>query len=100
MKAGLIAYLLSLLDGNNLKAVKNSPSVKAQIVKALKAMLRSMEYGEQVRISGMTYDQSCASFHVTVCCRFKLNLTSLQYGQPTKTRCTTYLYRRPRSPAI
>ena len=49
MKANLIAYLLSLLEGNNLKGVKNAPSVKAQIVKALKAMMRSLEYGEQVR---------------------------------------------------
>ena len=49
MKAGLISYLLKLLEGNSLRAVKNAPSVKAQIVKALKAMMRSLEYGEQVR---------------------------------------------------
>ena len=48
MKAGLIAYLLTLLEGNSLRAVKNAPSVKAQIVKALKAMMRSLEYGEPV----------------------------------------------------
>ena len=48
MKAGLIAYLLKLLEGDSLRAVKNAPSVKAQIVKALKAMMRSLEYGEQV----------------------------------------------------
>ncbi|XP_067952104.1 dnaJ homolog subfamily C member 13-like [Watersipora subatra] len=44
----LIPYLLSLLRGH-LEGVDSQAAVKAQIVKALKAMLLSLEFGERVR---------------------------------------------------
>ncbi|XP_076821267.1 dnaJ homolog subfamily C member 13-like isoform X2 [Clavelina lepadiformis] len=49
MKTGLIPYLLHLLEGSSLRGVKNVQSVKAQIVKSLKAMMRSMEFGERIQ---------------------------------------------------
>ena len=43
----LVQYLLSLLDGA-LKEVENPAATKAQIVKALKAMLRDLQHGDEV----------------------------------------------------
>jgi len=44
----LVAYLLELLDGTGLQGVENVSSTKAQIVKSLKAMACSLDYGDQV----------------------------------------------------
>lgn len=41
-------FLLKLLEAG-LEAIDNPPATKAQIVKALKAMQRSLLYGEQVK---------------------------------------------------
>ena len=43
----MVQYLLKLLEAG-LEALDNPASTKAQIVKALKAMQRSLQYGEQV----------------------------------------------------
>lgn len=43
----LVQYLLSLLSGT-LKAVENQAATKAQIVKALKAMVRDLTHGIEV----------------------------------------------------
>ncbi|XP_019613643.1 PREDICTED: dnaJ homolog subfamily C member 13-like [Branchiostoma belcheri] len=48
IEAELVQYLLRLLDGG-LEQVENPAGTKAQIVKSLKAMTRSLEYGEQVQ---------------------------------------------------
>lgn len=47
LKSELLPFLLRLLEGG-LEAVDNPAATKAQIVKALKAMQRSLQYGEQV----------------------------------------------------
>ncbi|XP_076446613.1 dnaJ homolog subfamily C member 13-like isoform X1 [Babylonia areolata] len=47
LKADLVPFLLRLLEGG-LEAVENPAATKAQIVKALKAMQRSLQCGEQV----------------------------------------------------
>ena len=47
LKAEMVQYLLKLLEAG-LEALDNPASTKAQIVKALKAMQRSLQYGEQV----------------------------------------------------
>ena len=47
IKCRLVAYLLSILD-NGLHGEKNAGSTKAQIVKTLKSMMTSIEYGEEV----------------------------------------------------
>ncbi|XP_025080789.1 dnaJ homolog subfamily C member 13-like isoform X2 [Pomacea canaliculata] len=47
LKSDLLPFLLRLLEGG-LEAVENPASTKAQIVKALKAMQRSLQYGEQI----------------------------------------------------
>ncbi|KAK0045772.1 dnaJ subfamily C member 13-like isoform X1 [Biomphalaria pfeifferi] len=47
LSADLIPYLLKLLEGG-LEAMDNPASTKAQIVKALKAMQRSLAHGEKV----------------------------------------------------
>ncbi|CAH1789259.1 unnamed protein product [Owenia fusiformis] len=47
IKTEMIQFLLRLLEGG-LEAVDNPAGVKAQIVKALKAMQTSLQYGEQV----------------------------------------------------
>ncbi|GAB6018577.1 DnaJ sub C member 13 [Chamberlinius hualienensis] len=47
LEADLIPYLLSLLEGG-LECVENPASTKAQIVKALKAATRSLQYGDKV----------------------------------------------------
>ena len=45
----MVKFLLTILD-SPLTGVKNASGTKAQIVKALKAMLRDLNYGEQVRV--------------------------------------------------
>ena len=45
----MVQYLLKLLEAG-LEALDNPASTKAQIVKALKAMQRSLQYGEQVSL--------------------------------------------------
>ena len=47
LKTEMVQYLLKLLEAG-LEALDNPASTKAQIVKALKAMQRSLQYGEQV----------------------------------------------------
>lgn len=47
LDAGLLQYLLGLLEGR-LETAENGAATKAQIVKALKAMGRSILYGERV----------------------------------------------------
>ncbi|XP_046378006.2 dnaJ homolog subfamily C member 13-like [Haliotis rufescens] len=47
LKNDLLPFLLRLLEGG-LEAVENPAATKAQIVKALKAMQRSLLYGEQI----------------------------------------------------
>ncbi|PNI96167.1 DNAJC13 isoform 8, partial [Pan troglodytes] len=44
----LVPYLLKLLEGIGLENLDSPAATKAQIVKALKAMTRSLQYGEQV----------------------------------------------------
>nr|XP_014352446.1 PREDICTED: dnaJ homolog subfamily C member 13 [Latimeria chalumnae] len=48
LKADLVPYLLRLLEGAGLENLENPAATKAQIVKALKSMNRSLHYGEQV----------------------------------------------------
>ncbi|KAH0503542.1 DnaJ-like protein subfamily C member 13 [Microtus ochrogaster] len=48
LKAELVPYLLKLLEGIGLENIDSPAATKAQIVKALKAMTRSLQYGEQV----------------------------------------------------
>lgn len=47
LKFELVQYLLNLLNGA-LKTVENPAATKAQIVKALKAMLRDLTHGEEI----------------------------------------------------
>lgn len=44
-------YLLRLLEGIGLETLENPSATKAQIVKALKSMSRSLQYGDQVAMS-------------------------------------------------
>lgn len=44
----LVPYLLKLLEGVGLETLENPSAIKAQIVKALKSMTRSLQFGEQV----------------------------------------------------
>ncbi|KAI1902089.1 hypothetical protein AGOR_G00041120 [Albula goreensis] len=48
LRVGLVPYLLQLLEGVGLETLENVSATKAQIVKALKSMTRSLQYGEQV----------------------------------------------------
>uniref|UniRef100_A0A803SPR7 DnaJ heat shock protein family (Hsp40) member C13 n=1 Tax=Anolis carolinensis TaxID=28377 RepID=A0A803SPR7_ANOCA len=48
LKADLVPYLLKLLEGVGLENLDSPSATKAQIVKALKSMTRSLQYGEQV----------------------------------------------------
>ncbi|TRY98042.1 hypothetical protein DNTS_004430 [Danionella cerebrum] len=58
LRAGLVQYLLELLEGAAvLESLENPAATKAQIVKALKAMTRSLTLGEQVRLG---VGSSCA----------------------------------------
>ena len=49
LRVELVPYLLRLLEGIGLETLDNPSATKAQIVKALKSMTRSLHYGEQVR---------------------------------------------------
>ncbi|KAJ8397415.1 hypothetical protein AAFF_G00439640 [Aldrovandia affinis] len=48
LRVGLVPYLLQLLEGVGLETLENPSATKAQIVKALKSMMQSLQYGEQV----------------------------------------------------
>uniref|UniRef100_A0A1A8JGA7 DnaJ (Hsp40) homolog, subfamily C, member 13 n=1 Tax=Nothobranchius kuhntae TaxID=321403 RepID=A0A1A8JGA7_NOTKU len=48
LRVELVPYLLRLLEGIGLETLENPSATKAQIVKALKSMTRSLQYGEQV----------------------------------------------------
>ncbi|KAK2499613.1 hypothetical protein MC885_004710, partial [Smutsia gigantea] len=48
LKADLVPYLLKLLEGIGLENLDSPSATKAQIVKALKVMTRSLQHGEQV----------------------------------------------------
>uniref|UniRef100_A0A3Q1H7F9 J domain-containing protein n=1 Tax=Anabas testudineus TaxID=64144 RepID=A0A3Q1H7F9_ANATE len=48
LRVELVPYLLKLLEGIGLETLDNPSATKAQIVKALKSMTRSLQYGEQV----------------------------------------------------
>ncbi|XP_053811379.1 dnaJ homolog subfamily C member 13 isoform X1 [Vidua macroura] len=48
LKADLVPYLLKLLEGVGLENLESPSATKAQIVKTLKSMSRSLQYGEQV----------------------------------------------------
>uniref|UniRef100_W5N2E9 DnaJ heat shock protein family (Hsp40) member C13 n=1 Tax=Lepisosteus oculatus TaxID=7918 RepID=W5N2E9_LEPOC len=48
LKVDLVPYLLRLLEGVGLETLENPAATKAQIVKALKSMTRSLQYGDQV----------------------------------------------------
>ncbi|XP_059584765.1 dnaJ homolog subfamily C member 13 isoform X1 [Alligator mississippiensis] len=48
LKADLVPYLLKLLEGIGLENLESPSATKAQIVKTLKSMTRSLQYGEQV----------------------------------------------------
>ncbi|XP_069068012.1 dnaJ homolog subfamily C member 13 isoform X2 [Pleurodeles waltl] len=48
LKVDLVPYLLRLLEGQGLENLDSPSATKAQIVKALKSMTRSLQYGEQV----------------------------------------------------
>lgn len=50
LKADLVPYLLKLLEGIGLENLESPSATKAQIVKALKAMTRSLQHGEQVSL--------------------------------------------------
>ena len=55
----LVPYLLRLLEGIGLETLDNPSATKAQIVKALKSMTRSLQFGEQVK------DYHCCLFLFT-----------------------------------
>ncbi|XP_077365120.1 dnaJ homolog subfamily C member 13 isoform X1 [Festucalex cinctus] len=48
LRVDLVPYLLKLLEGIGLETLDNPSATKAQIVKAIKSMTRSLQYGEQV----------------------------------------------------
>ncbi|XP_073686489.1 dnaJ homolog subfamily C member 13 isoform X1 [Garra rufa] len=48
LRVDLVPYLLKLLEGIGLETLDNPSATKAQIVKALKSMTRSLQFGEQV----------------------------------------------------
>ncbi|EMP31570.1 DnaJ like protein subfamily C member 13 [Chelonia mydas] len=48
LKADLVPYLLKLLEGVGLENLESPSATKAQIVKTLKSMTHSLQYGEQV----------------------------------------------------
>lgn len=48
LRVELVPYLLKLLEGVGLETLENPSAIKAQIVKALKSMTRSLQFGEQV----------------------------------------------------
>lgn len=99
----LVPYLLKLLEGIGLETLDNPSATKAQIVKALKSMTRSLQYGEQVRSEYMTGRIINSSHEIVgtlivkndiillfkTLCRLMRFLQSLQCGVPSKTRNTT-----------
>ena len=56
LRVELVPYLLRLLEGIGLETLDNPSATKAQIVKALKSMTRSLQYGEQVNRSSASQD--------------------------------------------
>lgn len=54
LRVELVPYLLKLLEGVGLETLDNPSAIKAQIVKALKSMTRSLQFGEQVWSENMT----------------------------------------------
>lgn len=54
LRVELVPYLLKLLEGVGLETLDNPSAIKAQIVKALKSMTRSLQFGEQVWLENMT----------------------------------------------
>lgn len=52
----MVEFLVRLLE-TGLETLENPAATKAQIVKALKAMQRSMKYGEEVCIYMCVYSQ-------------------------------------------
>lgn len=54
----MVPYLLKLLEGIGLENLDSPAATKAQIVKALKAMTRSLQHGEQVSLPGLTVCRS------------------------------------------
>lgn len=79
LQAELVPFLLRLLEGG-LQALENPAATKAQLVKALKAMQRSLQFGEQVRkifnnrreLSSTSFIESsavsCNGRKITCCC--------------------------------
>ena len=57
LKADLVPYLLKLLEGIGLENLDSPAATKAQIVKALKAMTRSLQHGEQVSRTDLPVQQ-------------------------------------------
>ena len=49
LKTQTVEYLVKLLE-ERIEGVENQAATKAQVVKALKAMQRSLKYGEEVRV--------------------------------------------------
>ena len=49
LKTQTVEYLVKLLE-ERIEGVENQAATKAQVVKALKAMQRSLKYGEEVGI--------------------------------------------------
>lgn len=72
LRVELVPYLLKLLEGEGLETVDNPSATKAQIVKALKSMTRSLQYGEQVRNSN-------THTHVHTHLHSKLNIMHIFY---------------------
>ena len=64
LKTEMVQYLLKLLEAG-LEALDNPASTKAQIVKALKAMQRSLQYGEQV-LYELCHEKNLLFAYVTV----------------------------------
>lgn len=52
----MVPYLLKLLEGIGLENLDSPAATKAQIVKALKAMTRSLQHGEQVGLHRGNFD--------------------------------------------
>lgn len=61
LKVDLVPYLLKLLEGVGLETQENPSAIKAQIVKALKSMTRSLQFGEQVCMIKKRDEQNSAS---------------------------------------
>lgn len=66
LRVELVPYLLRLLEGIGLETLENPSAIKAQIVKALKSMTRSLQFGEQVRLDTQRPAGSPARRHARV----------------------------------